>query len=184
MAMHSARIEVSGVPAGDLQTERNRRGLFRPLSFEPEIGTARVEGRNAWTARFTAPDASGRRRKSSDELLRLVGTFLLAQKARESETPPVQRSAPDTKVKSTPAERKLSQRWAELSLRSHLEKLDQIIAECRKRIVPVAEKIALRQFFGASPSSLGVFSAAHSRFAPVPGAFSNTHRRVAGTPHT
>ena len=65
---------------------------------------------------------------------------MLAQKARKSETPPVQRSAPDTKIKATPTERKLSQRWAELSLKSHLEKLDQIIAECRKRIVPASKK--------------------------------------------
>jgi hypothetical protein len=141
MAVHSAKIEVSGVRPATFKLKETAEDSFDLYHSSRKIGTARVEGRGAWSARFKGADREWKaKEKSPDELLALVGRFLLAQKARESETPPVQRSAPDTKIKSTPAERKLSQRWAELSLKSHLKKLDQIIAECRKRIAPSGKK--------------------------------------------
>ena len=141
MAGHSARIEVTGVRPATFKLKESAQDSFDLYHSSRKIGTARVEGRGAWSARFRAADREWKtKEKSPDELLRLVGTFMLAQKARESETPPVQRSAPDTKIKATPTERKLSQRWAELSLKSHLEKLDQIIGECRKRIAPASKK--------------------------------------------
>jgi len=141
MAGHSARVEVPSVRPATFKLKETAEDSFDFYHSSRKIGTARLEGRGSWSARF---EGAGRewkaKEKSPDELLELVGRFLLAQKARESETAPVQRSAPDTKIKSTPAERKLSQRWAELSLESHLEKLDQIIAECRKRIAPASKK--------------------------------------------
>ena len=141
MAGHSAQIEVTGVRPATFKLKETAEDSFDLYHSSRKIGAARVEGRGAWTARFKSAGREWKaKEKSPNELLDLVGRFVLAQKARESGTPPVQRSAPDTKIKSTPAERKLSQRWAELSLKSHLAKLDQIIADCRKRIAPASKK--------------------------------------------
>ena len=100
-----------------------------------KLGTARVEETGKWTARF---DREGRAwlatAEDAPDLLRLTGAFILAHEAREA--PAVEGSPPAEK--SVPAaERRLSENWKRLQEKRRLSRLDDLLRQARKRIVPL-----------------------------------------------
>jgi hypothetical protein len=95
------------------------------------------------SARFRAAGAEWTATAGSPaELLQLVGTFVLAQDARAGERRPRKR-VPEVEARDIPAaERKLGRKWEELLEKQQAKKLDELIAECRKRIELLGRKPA------------------------------------------
>jgi hypothetical protein len=129
--------ERVAVPGGRPATFRLR--WKAPESFDlyrgsRKLGTARVEENGDWTARFDRNGKSWHAAAGSgEELLRLVGVFVLAHEAKE--VPPAELDLPKEKVPA--AERKLSAKWNDLQEKKRLEGLDRMIRKARERIVPV-----------------------------------------------
>ena len=103
-----------------------------------KIGTARVEPKGEWTARFE--DGDGEWTAAADsgpELLRLVGRFLLTKDARAKASRPVEEANPDLAVKGKKsAEERLSIAFAERAQKARIAELDKALAELKTRIKP------------------------------------------------
>lgn len=101
-----------------------------------KLGTPRVEEKGEWTARFDDPDSPVEATaRSGPELLRMVGTYLLAQEAREEAARPLEEAHPELRVKGrkTPEE-KLSIEMMRRARERRVEKLDALIAELGERV--------------------------------------------------
>jgi hypothetical protein len=106
----SEKVEMAGVrPATFKLVERGPDSYFLYRSSR-KLGTARVEENGEWTARFDDPDGPIEATASSGpELLRMVGTWLLAHEAREEAAQPLEETHPELRVKGRKtAEEKLS----------------------------------------------------------------------------
>lgn len=138
----SKRVELAGVRPITLKlVERGPESFFLYRSSR-KLGTARVEPDGAWTARFEDADGLWEASAgSSDELLRLIGRFLLAKQARASATRSVGEANPELviKGKKTP-EQALSIKFAERARVTRIKELDATIAELRQRISPFKAK--------------------------------------------
>src|SRR4051812_23382227 len=102
------RIEMPGVrPATFKLVERAKESFYFYRSSK-KLGTARVEENGDWSARIgegkTGVIATA---KSGPELLKLVGTFILAGEAREAVARPVEETNPELRIKGkkSPEER-------------------------------------------------------------------------------
>src|ERR1044071_9172214 len=86
----SAQIEIPGVrPATFKLLERAKESYFLYRSSK-KLGTARVEENGEWTARIGEGKAGFiATARSGPELLKLVGTYLLAGEARAAALRPV-----------------------------------------------------------------------------------------------
>jgi len=127
----SEKAEVAGVrPATFKLVERGPDSYFLYRSSR-KLGTARVEENGEWTARFDDPDRPVETTaRSGPELLRMVGTYLLAQEAREEAARPLEETDPELRVKGRKtSEEKLSIEMMRRAQERRVEKLDALIAE-------------------------------------------------------
>jgi hypothetical protein len=132
------RVEVPGVsPASMKLVERALESYFLYRSSR-KIGTARVEGKGAWTARFEDDDGEWTATAGSGpELLRLVGTFLLTKDAKAKAQRPVEEANPDLAVKGKKsAEERLSIAFAERAQKARIADLDKALNEFKTRVKP------------------------------------------------
>jgi hypothetical protein len=129
-------VEVPGVRPATFKLIERGPDSYELYRSSRKLGTARKEDRGEWTASFEALRKSWKANaKSADALLKLVGTFLLANDARASAARPVGEIDPALKVKGRmDAEQKLSLKFAERAQERRLEELDALIKECRKSI--------------------------------------------------
>jgi hypothetical protein len=129
----SHRVEVPGVRPAAFRLRWKAEDSYDLYRSSRTIGTARVEENGEWTARFDHGKKSWRATGgSADDLLQLVGTFVLAREAKESR--PTESDLPMAKVSA--AERRLSSKWQELQERRRVASLDALIKEARKRVIP------------------------------------------------
>jgi hypothetical protein len=132
----SEKVEVPGIrPATFKLVERGPDSYFLYRSSR-KLGTARVEENGGWTARFDDPDIPVEATAhSGPELLRLVGTYLLAQEARAEAARPLEETHPELRVKGrkTPEE-KLSIEMMRRAQERRLEKLDSLITELGEHV--------------------------------------------------
>jgi hypothetical protein len=70
---------------------------------------------------------------SGEELLRLIGVFLLAQEGKDAPSAASPAVAKDVSA----AERRLSAKWNRLQEERRLSRLDELIEEARTRVVAV-----------------------------------------------
>ena len=133
------KIEIPGVrPAIFKLVERAKESYFLYRSSK-KLGTARVEENGAWTARvgegrsgFLATAKSGR------ELLKLVGTILLAEDAREVAMRPVEESNPDFRIKGKKSpEERLSIEFAKRAQAARIADLDAQLTELKRSTKPL-----------------------------------------------
>ena len=132
------RVEVAGVPPASMKlVERALESYFLYRSSR-KIGTARVEPKGEWTARFEDDDGEWTAAAdSSPELLRLVGRFLLMKDARAKAARPVVEANPDLAVKGKKsAEERLSIAFAERAQKARIADLDKALAEFGTRVTP------------------------------------------------
>jgi hypothetical protein len=130
------RVEVPGVPPATLKlVERALESYFLYRSSR-KIGTARVEPKGKWTARFEDKDGEWTASAASGpELLRLVGAFLLTKDARAKAARPVEEANPDLAVKGKKsAEERLSIAFAERAQKARIAELDKAITDLKTRI--------------------------------------------------
>ena len=134
------RVAVPGVPPAAMRLLARALESYFLYRSSRKIGTARVEPKGEWTARFeddggewTVSAASGR------ELLRLVGTFLLTKDARAKAARPVGEANPDLAVKGKKSpEERLSIAFAERAQKARIGELDKAIADLKARIKPAS----------------------------------------------
>ncbi len=143
---------MSGAVTGDLSEKVEVPGI-RPATFKlvgrgpdsyflygssKKLGTARVEPDGEWTARFATPAGSlEASAPSGPELLRLVGTYLLAGEAREAASRPIEEIHPELRVKGKKsAEEKLSIEIVRRGEKRRVEKLDALLAELSEHVTP------------------------------------------------
>jgi len=133
------KIEIPGVRAAIFKlVERAKESYFLYRSSK-KLGTARVEENGAWTARvgegrsgFLATAKSGR------ELLKLVGTILLAEDAREVAMRPVEESNPDFRIKGKKSpEERLSIEFAKRAQAARIADLDAQLTELKRSTKPL-----------------------------------------------
>jgi hypothetical protein len=115
--------------------ERAKESYFLYRSSR-KLGTARVEENGEWTARigegktafiFTA--------KSGPELLKLVGSYLLAHEAREAAQRPVEESNPELRIKGKKSpEERLSIEFAKRAQAARVADLDALLARLKQSI--------------------------------------------------
>jgi hypothetical protein len=132
------RIEVAGVsPVTMKLVERALESYFLYRSSR-KIGTARVEEKGKWSARFEDEDGEWAASAPSEvELLCLVGKFLLTKSARAKAARPVEETNPDLAVKGKKsAEERLSIAFAERAQKARIGDLDRAIAEFRTKVRP------------------------------------------------
>jgi hypothetical protein len=132
----SARIEVPGVrPANFKLVERAEESFYLYRSSRKN-GTARVEENGEWTARVEGGDARFvATATSGPELLKLVGTYLLASEARTAASKPVEESHPELRIKGKKtAEERLSIEFTRCSQASRIAELDELLAALRRSI--------------------------------------------------
>lgn len=101
-----------------------------------KIGTARIEENREWTARV-GEGKSGflATARSGPELLKLVGTYLLAAEAREAVARPVEESNPELRIKGKKSpEERLSIEFAHRAQAARLADLDKLLAELKRNI--------------------------------------------------
>lgn len=131
-------VELPGVrPAAFKLVERALESYFLYRSSR-KIGTARVEANGKWTARFEDSDGEWTAgAESAAELLRSVGTFLLAKDARKLAERPVEVANPElsTKGRRTPEER-LSLAFAERLRKGRIANLDEMLKRLSRGIGP------------------------------------------------
>jgi hypothetical protein len=133
------RVEVPGVPPASLKlVERAFESYFLYRSSR-KIGTARVEPKDEWTARFEDDDGEWTASAASGpDLLRLVGTFLLTKDARARASRPVVEANPDLAFKGNKsAEERLSIAFAERAQKARIAELEKAVARLRAQIKPV-----------------------------------------------
>ncbi|MGH6922878.1 MAG: hypothetical protein ACRED5_03825 [Propylenella sp.] len=129
----SERVEVPSVRPATLRLRWKAEDSYDLYRGSGRLGTARVEENRQWTARFDDNGKAWRATAdSAQDLLRLIGVFVLAQEAREA--PPAKTALPVEKVPA--AERRLSGQWEMLQEKRRLERLDELIGQARRRIVP------------------------------------------------
>jgi hypothetical protein len=132
------RVEVPGVPPATLKlVERALESYFLYRSSR-KIGTARVEPKGEWTARFEDDDGEWTTSAASGpDLLRLVGSFLLTKDARAKASRPVEEANPDLAVKGKKsAEERLSIAFAERAQKARIGELDKAIVELKTQVKP------------------------------------------------
>lgn len=132
----AARIEVPGVRPASFKFVERGQDSYELFRSSAKIGTARAEESGSWSARFAA---GGKhlvaRAGSTDALLKLVGTFLLASEARKAAARPVEEIDPGLKPKGrATAEHALSREFAMRAQKHRLAVLDALIKECRGHI--------------------------------------------------
>jgi len=129
----SERIEIPGVrPAAFKLVERAKESYFLYRSSR-KLGTARVEESGEWTARVgegkTGFVATA---KTGPDLLKLVGTYLLAQEAREAAQRPVEENNPELRIKGKKSpEERLSIEFAKRAQAARVGELDALLAQLR-----------------------------------------------------
>lgn len=132
---YSRRVEVPGVrPAAFKLVEKGVESfdLFRSSG---RLGTARVEERGQWAARFAFDGKDWKARADSAEaLLQRIGTFILATEAHEAAAEPVEKTLKVKAKSRLTAEEKFSLEWARRAQDVRLEKLNALIAECARSI--------------------------------------------------
>lgn len=135
----SEQIEVPGVrPATFKLIERAEDSFFLYRSSR-KLGTARVEENGEWSARIgegkTGFVATA---KTGPELLKLVGTYLLAREARAAAQRPVEESNPELQIKGKKSpEERLSIEFAKRAQAARAADLDRLIAGLSKSIRPL-----------------------------------------------
>jgi hypothetical protein len=130
------RVKVPGVPPATMKLiERALESYFLYRSSR-KIGTARVEEKDNWTARFEDDDGEwSASAASGPELLRLVGKFLLTKDARAKASRPVGEANPDLAIKGKKsAEERLSIAFAERAQKARIADLDKALTELRTKI--------------------------------------------------
>jgi hypothetical protein len=132
------RVEVPGVPPATMKLiERALESYFLYRSSR-KIGTARVEEKGQWSARFEDGDGEWTASAGSrPDLLQLVGKFLLTKDARAKALRPVAEANPDLAVKGKKsAEERLSIAFAERAQKSRVADLDKALTELRTKVKP------------------------------------------------
>jgi hypothetical protein len=128
-------VEVPGVRPATFKLVEKGIESFDLFRSSKKLGTARVEERGDWTARFTFDGKDWNARADSvEELLQRIGTFILATDARAAAAEPVERALQVKAKSQLTAEEKFSLEWARRAQDVRLAKLDALIAECRKEI--------------------------------------------------
>ena len=127
-------VEVPGVRPASFKLVERAANSYDVFRSSKKIGTARVEEGGGWSAQFEAPRKTWvATAASSEALLRLLGTFLLAGEARAAAARPVEEIDPALKVKGKAnAEQKLSRAFAARAQERRLAELDEVLTECRK----------------------------------------------------
>jgi hypothetical protein len=132
----SERIDLPGArPATFKLLERAKESYFLYRSSK-KLGTARVEENGEWTARVgEGKSAVLATAKSGPELLKLVGTWLLAGEAREAAARPVEESNPELRIKGRKSpEERLSIEFARRAQATRLAELDALLADQKKSL--------------------------------------------------
>jgi hypothetical protein len=130
------KVELPGVrPATFKLVERAKESYFLYRSSS-KLGTARVEENGEWTARIgegkTALFATA---KSGPELLKLVGTYLLAGEARAAALRPVEETNPELRIKGKKSpEERLSIEFAKRAQAARLAELDRLLGTLKRNI--------------------------------------------------
>ena len=132
------RVEVPGVPPATLKLVERALELYFLYRSSRKIGTARVEEKGEWTARFEDDDGDwAASAASGPELLRLVGGFLLTRDARAKASRPVEEANPDLAVKGKKSpEERLSIAFAERAQKARIADLDKALTEFKTRVKP------------------------------------------------
>jgi len=137
----SEKIEVPGVRPATFKLVERAEDSFFLFRSSRKLGTARVEENGDWTARigegrkgFVATAGSG------PELLKLVGSYLLAQEARETAAQPVEENNPELRIKGkmSPEER-LSIEFARRRQTARIADLDQELAALKRNVKPLSK---------------------------------------------
>ena len=133
------RVEVAGVRPASFKLLEQARDSFVLFRSARKIGTARIEEKGGWSARFEG--AGGRWKAiapSGEELLDLVGKFLLTSEARAAAALPAEKTDPALRVKGRQGlAEKLSLKFVQISQKSRLAALDAELALLRRQIEPL-----------------------------------------------
>ena len=128
------RVEVPGVSPATFRLRWKAEDSYDLYRGSRKLGTARIEENSEWTARFDREGKAWRATADSgEELLRLIGVFLLAQEGKDAPSAASPAVAKDVSA----AERRLSAKWNRLQEERRLSRLDELIEEARTRVVAV-----------------------------------------------
>jgi hypothetical protein len=135
---HSEKIELPGARPVIFKLIDGSAGLFDLYRSSGKIGNARAGKRNAWAGQFWL---SGERWRvtagSAGELLKTVGTFVVATELRAAAARPVEEQNPELRAKGRlTADERLGLEWARRLQANRLAELDALLASCRRRIEP------------------------------------------------
>ena len=131
----SERVEVPGVRPATFKLVEKGPELYDLYRSARKIGTARVEPNGEWTARFEAAGRWTAAAKSGPELLRLIGTYLLAGEAREQTARPLEETHPELGAKGKrTADEKLSIEFIRRGQMRRASQLDELLGELGKQI--------------------------------------------------
>ena len=135
-AMHSKRVEVAGVRPAAFKLVEWAPHSFHLFRSSRKIGTAVAE-EGEWSARFRFKGKEWRATAdSADALLKLVGTFMLANEARDAAARPLEQHL-EIKAKGRRSkDEKISLEFLERARKLRLAGIDALIADCRKRVTP------------------------------------------------
>lgn len=126
---YSERVEVAGVRPATFGLVEWAPDSFRLLRGSRRIGDAAVDGKTL-SARFRHDGkewrASG---MGASDLLKLVGTFILAHDARDAAAAPVGKAKGRVSK-----DEKISLQFLERAQALRLAEIDDLIADCRKRV--------------------------------------------------
>jgi hypothetical protein len=130
----SERVEVPGVRPATFRLRWRAEDSYDLYRGSRKLGTARIEENSEWTGRFDREGKAWRATADSgEELLRLIGVFLLAQEGKDAPSAASPAVAKDVSA----AERRLSAKWNRLQEERRLSRLDELIEEARTRVVAV-----------------------------------------------
>jgi hypothetical protein len=130
------RVEVPGVRPANFKLKEWAPDSFQFFRSSRKIGTAAAEGAG-WSAKFNFGGKDWKASAdSAQSLLRLVGTFILANEGREAAAQPV-KPEPARKGKRQQSEDEaISLEFLKRAQDLRLAAIDAQIAECRKLVKP------------------------------------------------
>jgi hypothetical protein len=136
VATISEKIEIPGARPATFKLIERAKDSYLLYRSSRKLGTARVEENGEWTARIGEGKAAFvATAKSGPDLLKLVGTWLLAREAREAAARPVEEANPELRIKGKKSpEERLSIEFAKRAQAARTADLDALLAELERNI--------------------------------------------------
>ncbi len=130
---YSARIEVAGARPATFKLVEWAPDSFHLFRSSRKIGAAVKE--RTWSARFRLAKKDWRATADSAEaILKLVGTFILAQEAREAAARPIEQGKAGKGRRDK--DERISLEFLKRAQALRLANIDALIEDCRRGIAP------------------------------------------------